>query len=234
MNVHVFSSTPPTTCPCPVAQSPSPVAPTTTPPLSLPVAQSPAPTTCGNNGPIHYLAATKDVWLESGNNKNQHNFLIVGKHVLYPKKRSLLQFEDIPSTCNRIAWAKMYLRYWYSHWVKSEPAIPRTFQVNQVKQEWKETQATNIYRMSGKKWNKPLLALDGTDADGNSTDSVVFPPITRWVEFDITEVARNWKSGQPNYGVLFWATNENEDGRDIRFFSRERSTDKPHVLVFCN
>ncbi len=29
-----------------------------------------------------------------------------------------------------------------------------------------------------------------------------------YVEFDITEAMRNWKSGQPNYGLLVWATNE--------------------------
>ena len=37
----------------------------------------------------------------------------------------------------------------------------------QVKQEWDETQATSVYRLTGKKWNKPWLALDGSDADPN-------------------------------------------------------------------
>ena len=51
---------------------------------------------------------------------------------------------------------------------------------------------------------------------------------------DITEAARNWKNGEPNYGVLIYTTNDDDDGRDIRFRSREYSTDKPRLIVFCN
>ena len=51
---------------------------------------------------------------------------------------------------------------------------------------------------------------------------------------DITEAARNWKNGEPNYGVLIYTTNDDDDGRDIRFRSREYSTDKPRLFVFCN
>ena len=187
--------------------------------------------------------ATKDVWLENDYSRSYYDFLILAKHPEYPKKRSLLQFEDIPSDCTNVISAKMYLWYWYSHkasWQSNEqaPYLNHTFNVHQIKKEWSETQATRTHRMSGIAWSQPYLALDGTDAYSNSLDSVFFPnppPTTnRWIEFDITEAAQNWKAGEPNYGVVIWATNEDEDGRDVRFYSRERSTNRPYLKVHCS
>ena len=91
-----------------------------------------------------------------------------------------------------------------------------------------------MYRKSGIKWSKRYLSLDGVDANPNTLDTVIFPPTKPWLEMDITEAARNWKNGEPNYGVLIYTTNDDDDGRDIRFRSREYSTDKPHLFVFCN
>ena len=68
---------------------------------------------CG--GIIFRLNATADVWLEGNGNKNYYNFLIVGKHPQYAKKRSLIKFQNIPSSCKTVKSAKMYLQYWYSH-----------------------------------------------------------------------------------------------------------------------
>ena len=62
----------------------------------------------------------------------------------------------------------------------------------------------------------------------------MFPPTKPWLQLDITEAARNWKDGEKNYGVVIWATNENDDGRGIRFRSREYSTEWPKLYVFCN
>ena len=36
-----------------------------------------------------------------------------------------------------------------------------------VKQEWSETQANSVYRLTGQKWSTPYLALNGSDADSN-------------------------------------------------------------------
>ncbi|XP_019859735.1 PREDICTED: uncharacterized protein LOC109587965 [Amphimedon queenslandica] len=191
--------------------------------------------TCCNNGPVYCLNATKDVWLEGGSNKNSYG-LIIGKHPEYPKKRSLVQFGDIPSQCGNIVSAKLYLKYWYSHkasW-QNITNINRTVQVHQVKQDWTESQATSTHRKTGIRWSKPYLALDGTDANPNTLDTVIFPPTKPWLQLDITEAARNWKNGEENYGVVIWATNENDDGWDIRFRSREHSTDKPFLSIFCN
>ena len=36
------------------------------------------------------------------------------------------------------------------------------------------------------------------------------------MEFDITQAVTNWLSGQPNYGVVISATNEQIKGREAR------------------
>ena len=197
--------------------------------------------TCSNYGreTVCNLAATKDIWLEGGN-KNSYNFLIVGKHPQYSKKRFLIQFEDIPSTCQHIQWAKMYLYFWYAHkasWqsVQQVPYISRQLQAHQVKKSWNESQATTTNRFTGQLWSKSYLALDGTDAVAYSQGDVAMYPgqPSTYIEFDVTEAARNWKSGEQNNGLLVWATNENEEGRDLRFHSRERATQKPFMTLSC-
>ena len=52
-----------------------------------------------------------------------------------------------------------------------------------------------------------------------------------FMEFDITEAMRNWQYGQPNYGVLLLATNEDALGRDIRFFSNADSVSSRHAYI---
>ena len=192
-----------------------------------------------DNYPIVRLNVTQDVWIEGSGNKGGYNFLVVGKHPLYTKKRILIQFEDIPNTteCQNIKWAKIYLKYWYSHkasWLTPQqaPNIPRTLQVHQIKKEWNETEATSINRLRGHKWRKPYVGLDDVEADASTLDTVIFTGES-YVEFDITKAAQNWKSGDPNHGVLIWATNEDCDGRDIRFFSKEHSTGHPFLYVYC-
>ena len=197
---------------------------------------------CSNYGKDNLctLQATKDVWLEGGSNKNNYDFLIVGKHPQFQKKRFLIQFEDIPSSCQHVKWAKMYLNFWYAHkasWqsVQQAPYIPRELKVHQVKKSWSESQATSTNRFNGIPWSRSYLAIDGSDAVAYSQGDVVMYPgqPSRYVEFDVTEVTRNWQSGEQNYGLLVWATNENEEGRDLRFYSKERSTQKPLITVSC-
>ena len=102
----------------------------TSPPTSSPT----TPTTVS-------LQATKDVLLESGySNFNYLNFLILAKHPGYPRKRSLIQFQDIPSHCINIISAKMYIWHWYSHKAsgltnEQAPYLSHTFNVHQIKKE---------------------------------------------------------------------------------------------------
>ena len=191
------------------------------------------------NGILYTMKATEDAFLERENNQIRYDFLIVGNHVGFPKKRTLVKFEDIPSSCTNIQWAKMYLYYWYSHkasfqTVSRAPYIPRPLQVHQVKEAWQESQATRDHRLSGVPWSSPYLGLDGSDAMENPLDIVTIftGRPSGYVEFDITEAARNWKLGQPNYGVVILSINEDVCGRDTRFYSHRHSEHQPFMTVF--
>ena len=191
------------------------------------------------NGTVYRLGVVKDVTLERGTtNYNYLQYLIVGLHPGFPKKRSLLQFEDLPSNCTKIHWAKMYLYYVYSHKasfqsVQQAPFISRKIQVHEVKKEWEENQATRTYRKTGVPWSQPYLALNGSDAKKRVLDSVtIYTSRPRgFVEFDITKAIRRWKKGRPNYGVVIRASNEDTPGRDTRFASNASSDSTTHAYV---
>ena len=54
------------------------------------------------------------------------------------------------------------------------------------------------------------------------------------IEFDITKAMRNWQYGDPNYGVLLMATNENDLGTDIRFYSNANNGHHAYATVLCD
>ena len=65
---------------------------------------------------VYKLKVVEDVTLERGSrNFNYLEFLIAGFHSGYPKKRSLLRFENVPSGCKSVNHAMMYIYYVYSH-----------------------------------------------------------------------------------------------------------------------
>ena len=212
-----------------------------TTPLVLNLPTSPCCCSPSPTGPMYYdkLDAVKDVLLADTINHNSYDFLIFGKHPQYPKKRILIQFQDIPETCKNVTSAKLHLHYWYSHkasWQTDAqaPHIQRTVQVHQIKKSWSETAATTIKRDATNNWSKPYLAIDGNDADPCTLDTVCFHSESI-LELDITEAAKNWHSGDPNNGVLIWVTNEDCDGRDVRFYSREKNDEslRPALFIFC-
>ena len=187
------------------------------------------------------LEATGDVWLEGSSNKNSYNFLIAGIHPGYPLKRSLLKFEDIPTTCREIVSANMYVHYWYAHKASfmSEaqvPWIPRPVQVRQVLKSWSETEATPSLRFRNTPWGVQYLGVDNTDASSHVDDTYTFSRghPAGYTSWNITHTAISWLSGQPNHGVLLMVANEDQFGRTIRFYSREHSLDKaPYLEVVC-
>ena len=127
----------------------------------------------------HRLEVVEDVTLERGSmNFNYLEYLIVGLHPSFPKKRSLLKFEDVPRACSVVNSAKMYLYYQYSHKASfytdaQVPFITRTIQAHRVLKSWKETQATSTKRYSGAYWNTQWLGLDNIDAKRSSTGGQV-------------------------------------------------------------
>ncbi|VFN05680.1 MAG: Disaggregatase related repeat-containing protein [Candidatus Kentron sp. G] len=158
----------------------------------------------------------------------------------------LVQFEELPTECSAddIRMAKMYLYFSYAHkasWhsVEESPNISRPLAVQRVLKKWEETEATSTQRMSGKSWRQEYLGLDNIDAEATPQGIPTYYHSHRpsgYMEFDVTPAVKNWAEGERNYGLLVWAMNEYEVGRDIRFYSREYSdTDKHPVLkVLCD
>jgi len=91
-------------------------------------------------GMIYKLGVTQDVSLENSyRNYNYLRYLLVSKHPGYPNKRSLVQFENLPTSCpcSKLQSAKMYLYYVYAHkpsWhpITYTPFIPRYMQVSVI------------------------------------------------------------------------------------------------------
>ena len=197
-------------------------------------------------GILYKLEDAQDVFLEGDTNTmNSIDQLIVGNVPSFNKKRFLVQFENISPTCTTILWAKMYLHFFRGARASFQtpavaPFIPRTLQVHQVKKAWNENQATRSLRLTSIPWSTQYLslsaALNGDAADYTQDTYTVFPGLPQgYVEFDMTEAARNWKDGAVNNGLLVWATNENEAGTDLRFYSRRHidATKRPFVNVLC-
>ena len=197
-------------------------------------------------GKVYKLSVTQDLTLERGNtNFNYLKYLIVSRHPWFPNKRSLVQFENLPSSCpsSNVISAKMYLYYEYSHKAsfmstKNVPFIPRYLRVHLVKKPWVESQTTSTMRLRGVPWSSQWLALDGTDAEATPQQGIVtiFPYRPQgFVEFDVTNAVKDWSSGVPNNGLVIRATNELISGRDTRFASNVNSDTSKYafVLVRC-
>ena len=191
---------------------------------------------------MYKLKVTEDVLLEQPSvNYNYLEWLIVGTHVLYPKKRSLIRFEDIPSSCTKVNHAMMYLYYEYSHkasWLSENeaPFITRTIQAHRILKSWKETEATSSKRDSTTFWHQPYLGLDDTDAECCPTGQTTIyrDRPSGFVEIEVTSAVKEWMAGKPNYGILLWATNEDQNGRDTRFYSKSYSDSSKHAYILIN
>ena len=51
------------------------------------------------------------------------------------------------------------------------------------------------------------------------------------VSIDMTSAVKAWKSGSSNYGVVIWATNEDQPGRDTRFASNAHRDSSQHAYI---
>ena len=194
-------------------------------------------------GILYTLKVVKDVALERPTtNFNYLSYLLVSKHPQYPNKRSLVQFENLPTSCSpcNIKSAKMYVYYSYAHkasWhsIYQTPFIPRYLQAHLVKKYWVETQATSTKRSSSTSWSAQWLALDGSDAEAEPQDwnpVTIHPSRPRgFVEFDVAPAVRKWRGGVPNYGLVIRAVNELQAGRGIRFYSNNYSDSSKHAYI---
>ena len=191
---------------------------------------------------VYKLKVVEDVSLESQTtNYNYLQYLLTGFHPGYPKKRSLLRFEDVPSGCKSVSHAMMYIYYVYSHkasfyTVDQAPFITRTIQAHRVCRSWKETQATRTKRDSYNNWHTEWLGFNNIDAISSYTGqtTIYASRPSGFVEIEVTSAVKAWKSGYPNYGVVISATNENRVGRDTRFASNADSDSSRHAYIILN
>ena len=190
---------------------------------------------------FHRLKATGDVWLEWELNNNGNDFLLVGLHPGYPLKRSLLKFEDIPSSCEEVVTATMHVYYQSAYKASfcSEsqvPWIPRPIEARQVLKNWSEHEATPTLRFTGMPWGAPYLDVNNVDASSHILDIQTISRDTNssYISWNVTISARNWRAGQPNNGILLLAANEDVFGRVIRFPSHEYGwPGVPYLELIC-
>lgn len=113
----------------------------------------------------------------------------------------MIQFEDLPAECESVKWAKMYLNFAYAH-KDSFSSISNVLYISRdiaIHQEWVESQVSRDNRKTGEPWSAPYMALNGSDASYvQDTITIYIGRPSGYVEFDITEAMRNWKSGQPS------------------------------------
>ena len=210
--------------------------------ILLTLGEAVAQTDLGPGITVYKLNVVEDVTLErESSNFNYLQFLITSYHPGYPKKRSLLRFENIPSECKSVNHAMMYIYYMYSHKasfysVDQAPFITRTIRAHRVLKSWKETQATSSRRYSSYNWHTNWLGLNNIDATSYPTgQTTIYASRPRgFVEIEVTSAVNAWKSGSPNYGVVIWATNENTAGRDTRFASKSDSDSSRHAYIILN
>ena len=180
------------------------------------------------------LKAVKDTTLESGADLGSSQYLLVGKHAGFPKKRFVVQFEDISRNCSEVIRAVMYLKYAYAHKDPNSlaPLVTRNLCVHQVLREWDEnTIGSKTYMSENTDYNRQCVEIVTM-----TRDSIEGQLANEFVPFDITEVAKAWVRGDDNYGVLVRDMNEDVLGHDRRFHSSESPTEdcRPYMDITCS
>ena len=185
------------------------------------------------NSIMHVLEATEDVFLKDNTSKSHHNFLMVGSwnDDPFPIRRSLLRFQDIPSSCQYVILARIYIRVWRLN----NGDDGRPIQARQVLRSWREDEATRDLRYVNAPWKGQYLSIDDADASSYVDDmQIITTPLSSdYFVWDITVAARSWLAGQPNHGILLMASGEHY-ASEITFYSRENLAGQvPYLKVFC-
>ena len=143
------------------------------------------------------LPTVKDTTLESYSRLGSYEFLLVGRHAGYPKKRFVIQFQDIPQSCGTVLNATMVLTYSHSHQVRPPPFVPpgtRVLCAYQILRYWDEqTIGHTTYMSSGSDYNSNCL---------DRATLLPWPGKGTLVRMDVTQAAKNWVNGAQNYGIL--------------------------------
>ena len=100
--------------------------------------------------------------------------------------------------------------------------------------KWDELQATRDNRLTGTAWGAQYAAFDRTDALAAMESNMLFQDnqTGTWKVWNLTALTQKWINGSAaNNGVILWATNEDTEAHDLRFYSRENATKQPKLVV---
>jgi hypothetical protein len=186
---------------------------------------------------------TRDTRLQNATNWGSDATLMVGKKSDSVKKRTLIKFDfaysGIPSNAT-ILNALLQLYYYDAQRAGGDVWQDRWVQAHQVLNNWDESQADSLKRLTGVNWLAPRGKIGpgsnpaSEDANGQFESTMLFQTgqTGTWKVWNLTALTQKWINGTvANYGVILWATNEDVNAYDLRFYSRENATNKPKPVV---
>jgi len=143
------------------------------------------------------ISTTKDSYIYSGSPNTNYGtaaILVVSRSSSVNSNRTLIEFDlSAVPTHQQIARATLKL---YCTYIRN---VDMEMQVWALDESWEETQVTWNSRYTGVPWTTAGGTFSKMYARHNITDA----DLNNWVEMDITELVREWVSGErPNYGVI--------------------------------
>jgi|GEM_PF-2943704 len=179
---------------------------------------------------------TDDVWIEYNKSSNYNNYaqLRIGRGDSYPWKRSLIKFNVTSIPGDAIILGSQMKLYYYG---KYGSIHFRSIQAHQVLKNWIEAEATWYDRADHFEWKDPGVGLNDNDAKSTPEDTKVWGnEYPTWKKYDLTDVTQRWVNGtDPNYGVLLWATDEDDytdkDEKWVRSSEYSTSEYRPKLVV---
>jgi hypothetical protein len=189
---------------------------------------------------IDYASDTR---LQNATNFGGDGTLMVGKKSDSVKKRTIIKFDfqysGIPGNAT-ILNSELQLYYYDAQRAGGDAWQDRWVQAHQVLNNWDELQADSLKRLTGVNWLAPRGKIGpgsnpaSEDANGQFESTMLFQTgqTGTWKVWNLTALTQKWINGTvANYGVILWATNEDVNAYDLRFYSRENATNKPKPVV---
>ncbi|KAA0229734.1 RHS repeat-associated core domain-containing protein [candidate division KSB1 bacterium] len=113
-------------------------------------------------------------------------------------------------------------------------------QAHELLKPWHELQADSSERLDDIPWLAPRAKIGPgnnpitVDANGQFESTVLFQQGEHptWKSWDLTKLTQKWvTTPSSNNGVILWATNEDVNAYDLRFYSSENETKPPELMI---
>lgn len=178
------------------------------------------------------LEVVKDATMQTGYNLASFQYLLVGNHRDWPKKRFVIQFEDLPRHCTNVERAVMYLKYAYAHkasWMSDNevPYITRELNTHRILRPWDEQTVFSTYMEAGIDYIPEPMEKVALPYEGNEGQLA-----NGYVPFSVIQAVKKWAGGATNCGILVMDLKEDVLGRDRRFWSSKGPPEnRPYLEV---